>query len=251
MPGTTTKGVPYSLGADAASTIDTVMQTLAQWVDDNPGTASLTTVARNALAGADLWAGRRVWDTTLGQYVKYTGAAWVAEHVVDQTGTTGRVGADPSAAYGVGYVEKNAATASGDIIGGYEFYAKDSGGNRTRYARIEARAVDNTNGTEDGDLRLYAFIAGVETEIARIGSISGLTALQLMGNIMSNNDGSRTLRWGTGTPEGVVTAAVGSGFWRTDGGVSTTLYIKETGAGNTGWKSVGGGASPLEVQVFS
>jgi hypothetical protein len=40
---------------------------------------------------------------------------------------------------------------------------------------------------------------------------------------------------GTGTPEGVVTAGVGSIFRRTDGSTGTTIYFKETGAGNTGW----------------
>jgi hypothetical protein len=40
---------------------------------------------------------------------------------------------------------------------------------------------------------------------------------------------------GTGTPEGVVTANVGSLFLRTDGGAGTTLYVKESGTGNTGW----------------
>ena len=40
---------------------------------------------------------------------------------------------------------------------------------------------------------------------------------------------------GTGTPEGAVTASVGSLFSRTDGGASTTLYVKESGSGNTGW----------------
>lgn len=40
---------------------------------------------------------------------------------------------------------------------------------------------------------------------------------------------------GTGSPEGVVTANVGSMFLRTDGGVGTTLYVKETGTDNTGW----------------
>ena len=42
-------------------------------------------------------------------------------------------------------------------------------------------------------------------------------------------------RTGAGTPEGVVTAAVGSLYTRTDGGLLTTLYVKESGAGNTGW----------------
>lgn len=45
------------------------------------------------------------------------------------------------------------------------------------------------------------------------------------------------LRWGAGTPEGVVTAPVGSLFLRTNGGASTTAYIKESGTGATGWVS--------------
>lgn len=40
---------------------------------------------------------------------------------------------------------------------------------------------------------------------------------------------------GTGTPEGAVAAAVGTVFLRTDGGAGTTLYVKESGTGNTGW----------------
>jgi hypothetical protein len=40
---------------------------------------------------------------------------------------------------------------------------------------------------------------------------------------------------GSGTPENAVTAPVGSLFTRTDGGANTTLYVKESGTGNTGW----------------
>jgi hypothetical protein len=40
---------------------------------------------------------------------------------------------------------------------------------------------------------------------------------------------------GAGTPEAAVTAPVGTLFLRTNGGASTTLYVKESGAGNTGW----------------
>lgn len=38
---------------------------------------------------------------------------------------------------------------------------------------------------------------------------------------------------GTGTPEGAVTAGVGTLFRRTDS--ATSLYVKQTGTGNTGW----------------
>lgn len=38
-----------------------------------------------------------------------------------------------------------------------------------------------------------------------------------------------------GSPEGVITASIGSLAVRTDGGANTTLYVKESGTGNTGW----------------
>lgn len=47
--------------------------------------------------------------------------------------------------------------------------------------------------------------------------------------------GTATWTSGTGTPEAAVTAPVGSLFTRTDGGANTTLYVKESGASNTGW----------------
>lgn len=43
------------------------------------------------------------------------------------------------------------------------------------------------------------------------------------------------VRTGTGDPEGVVVAPVGTLFLRRDGGTDTTLYVKETGTGDTGW----------------
>lgn len=43
------------------------------------------------------------------------------------------------------------------------------------------------------------------------------------------------IKSGAGTPEGVVTAIVGTLYLRTDGGANTTLYIKESGVSNTGW----------------
>lgn len=50
---------------------------------------------------------------------------------------------------------------------------------------------------------------------------------------------------GSGTPEGVVTAPIGSIYQRTNGGTGTAAYIKETGAGNTGWVALGsGGGGP-------
>lgn len=43
------------------------------------------------------------------------------------------------------------------------------------------------------------------------------------------------IQWGTGSPETVVVAPVGSVWLRTDGGAGTTLYVKEAGVAAIGW----------------
>lgn len=43
---------------------------------------------------------------------------------------------------------------------------------------------------------------------------------------------------GTGSPEGVVEAAPGSLYQRTDGAPGTLIYRKDSGTGNTGWTAV-------------
>jgi len=64
--------------------------------------------------------------------------------------------------------------------------------------------------------------AGIDIKLA--DDISGFAAVQ-----------SLYQRFGTGTPEAVVTAPVGAVYHRTDGGAGTSFYVKESGAGNTGW----------------
>lgn len=49
-----------------------------------------------------------------------------------------------------------------------------------------------------------------------------------------------TLRSGTGSPEGVLAATVGSMFLRTDGGIDSAVYIKATGSSTTGWVPIAG-----------
>lgn len=43
------------------------------------------------------------------------------------------------------------------------------------------------------------------------------------------------VRWGAGSPEGVVEAPPGTVYLNVGGGAGTTLYVKETGSGKTGW----------------
>ena len=44
---------------------------------------------------------------------------------------------------------------------------------------------------------------------------------------------------GRGAPEGVVAAPPGSDYRNLDGGAGSTLWVKRTGSGNTGWFAVG------------
>ena len=102
--------------------------------------------------------------------------------------------------------------------------------------------IGKTSALESGsnagsNLQLYAYDdsgsgLGVGIEIARatrrvtIGAPGSTAGLEL------GTNGPRIMA-GTGSPESVVSAPVGSLWLRTDS--STTLYVKQTGTGNTGW----------------
>lgn len=60
---------------------------------------------------------------------------------------------------------------------------------------------------------------------------------------------------GSGSPEGALTAPVGSIYRRTNGGAGTVLYVKESGTGSTGWvaysASGGGGGGSISPAYWS
>ena len=67
------------------------------------------------------------------------------------------------------------------------------------------------------------------------GGLGNASAIDASVTNSFNNTFSPSFASGAGSPEGVVTAIVGSIWTRTDGGTSTTLYVKTSGTGNTGW----------------
>jgi hypothetical protein len=90
---------------------------------------------------------------------------------------------------------------------------------------------------------------GVSQSIYTASAVSGTT---ISGNVTSGTIsgfdytnfewGNQTpssfhppILYGTGTPESAVAAPVGTLFMRLDGSTSTTLYVKTSGTGNTGW----------------
>jgi hypothetical protein len=60
---------------------------------------------------------------------------------------------------------------------------------------------------------------------------------------------------GSGSPEGAVTANIGSIYRRTNGSTGTAVYFKESGTGNTGWTAIGagggGGVSASSTDTFT
>lgn len=86
--------------------------------------------------------------------------------------------------------------------------AEDTGGVARAYALGDGKIVSTTNGYFEGGIR-YSTGSGTLED--------------------------RGLFVGSGTPEGVVTANPGSLYMNTAGGAGTTLYVKESGGGNTGW----------------
>ncbi len=91
--------------------------------------------------------------------------------------------------------------------------------------------------------------------------IQRLAAASLKVNDGSSGFGalaSKYERWGSGSPESAETAPVGTIFHRTDGSAGTSIYVKESGSGNTGWvaysatgSGVGGSGTTGTIPYFS
>lgn len=91
---------------------------------------------------------------------------------------------------------------------------------------------------DDDDVPLIA--KGVSAQAghlidARSALDANLFSVDNIGRIAAIEGRLVTINAANGTPEGARTAIVGSLYLRTDGGVGTTLYVKSTGSGNTGW----------------
>lgn len=179
----------------------------------NPGGgASIDLTAPGPIGGTTPAAGTFTSLITSGQSLTGSQAASLV-NLATTWNTTGT----PSMIYGrVTNTASNAASLLidvGTVAGGSLFKVAASNGNAT----ATRWAVTSSSSYLDANCN----VAG--THIVE----SGL--------IMLNSGQTVGVRRGTGTPEGVVTAGIGSLFLRTDGGTSTTLYVKESGTGNTGW----------------
>lgn len=148
------------------------------------------------------------------------------------------------------------------------YYSAGNGRPNTIYEQFSNlyTYVDNLNSTLSGQISSRVFSApnisildnaglftadNVEDALEEVKDLvdnflNEAVYLPLAGGTMTGNVtmGTNSLLFGTGlvkvlsgagSPEGAVTASPGSIYMNTSGGGSTSLYIKETGVGNTGW----------------
>jgi len=135
---------------------------------------------------------------------------------------------------------------------GYKLYSQGLVGKRytDTYDRIKLDWAAGKLYVGDGSAVLSQYIGYYAPGVLQVGGFTNFiagsdnsttngTAGFRWSNTYSTNfrPGSGTATWtsGAGTPEASVTATVGSLYTRTDGGAGTTLYVKESGTGNTGW----------------
>jgi len=133
----------------------------------------------------------------------------------------------------------SASPAVNDSIGLITYNGRDSGAAVQPYVDLLGVIDDPTAAAESGHLTIQTTRAGSRAPRAVVGA--GLYTAGATDNgadtisALSIYYGTRRIRSGAGTPEGAVVGNVGDLYTRTDGGAGTTLYVKESGTGNTGW----------------
>jgi len=140
----------------------------------------------------------------------------------DGTGGSGRLLLGTSQTGGQ-YVNISTLTSASWTEYEYTFVATSN----VAYFTVAARAG------AAGDTQLYDSVSVKAVATSALGSVHATEKVSV--GTPTTNGLVAAIYSGAGTPEAAVVANVGSLFMRTDGGASTSLYVKESGTGNTGW----------------
>lgn len=109
-------------------------------------------------------------------------------------------------------------------------------------AAVRLHFIENDVTDKNASLFLNGGVFGVniiddsEAYVSTPWKIDLSTNKVIISNAFKLGDsGNLLILFGTGSPEGAITADVGSTYHRIDGGAGTSFYVKESGTGNTGW----------------
>ena len=76
---------------------------------------------------------------------------------------------------------------------------------------------------------------GIAFSLARSSGIATFISDVSVGGNIAMGSGGPIIATGSGSPENSISASVGSVYLRTNGGANSSMYVKESGVGNTGW----------------
>lgn len=231
---------------------------------------NLTTTQRDALTPS---AGMAIWNTTTSRLNIHNGTSWSAGMVrldgdtmtgnltvpivyPNQTATRPQFALSTATTTGIGIAsDRVEAWIGGSVVANFVAGEWQPGSANINWGS-NTRLYGNSDGTgrlvqRNGTSAQTFSIANTYTSFTNkeefeIGWVSNSNICRLKPIKGSGGGSSRNaeywttetgVNWGSGSgsPEGVRTAPVGSLYTRTDGGASTTLYVKESGTGNTGW----------------
>ena len=140
-----------------------------------------------------------------------------------------------------GGIDTDSTTAYGFAIGSQSSKYKRP---IDTYDRFEIDHINGRLNFGSGAAALNRYIRPVGTNTLELGS----DTVTVTGSLGIGGATTRAYS-GTGSPEGAQTGAVGSIYLRTDGTPSGTLYVKESGTGNTGWRALNVSAADLTAHT--
>lgn len=232
----TTASTGVTIGAGTTAAADTVQINKALTVEDTKVVTLGSTVRSFVIPGStslnpNLRIGRTASSTSVQISTKNTVAANAScgiEVALDTTVNSGaRGGLFLYRGASGGYASGNSAGVVLAAASGFPF-SGSAANDLTIYNQLGGRIVlgaDNSTFTP-----AMTIAAGSTNAIAMLGAVTVTAA----NGIAWGSSGPKIIS-GSGAPESSVTAPVGSLYLRTGGGASTTLYVKESGTGNTGW----------------
>jgi hypothetical protein len=145
------------------------------------------------------------------------------------------VSGNDNAAVGAQALQGNTTGSGNQAFGRTTMFNNTAGSSNT--ATGYQAMFNNTTGNENaavGREALYSNTTGNNnTALGKGAEAVSATA----SNQIAIRAGNTKWYSAAGSPEGVVTAGVGSMYTNNTGGTGTTLYVKESGTGNTGWVS--------------
>ncbi|HYH75493.1 MAG TPA: collagen-like protein [Candidatus Saccharimonadales bacterium] len=175
--------------------------------------------------------------TSAGQYWAWNGTKWAL--------TTA------SASLTIGTLDSQTKSANGAVIAGNTFYLQTADATRPGLVSTGTQTFGGaktfSNGiTVNSDATNGAVLSIGAASNSNVLPISIASASNQLASFTNSSGATTGFYTGSSSPEGVITANVGSYYTATDTG---SMYVKTTGTGTTGWTVLGAGVAASYMQA--